>query len=193
MDTLPPMTERILDVAQRLAQSRGYNAFSYGDLAEALGIRKASIHYHFPSKADLAHALVARYRKQAAALLGQIDTESTDPVRKLRRYIALDQELMADSSRVCLCGMFASDVLTLPDPVRAEVNGFFRDNERWLADVLRQGQRQGSFRISASADQEAQMFVAGLQGAMLIARSRHDPAHFGRVADRMLAALGLDG
>jgi TetR/AcrR family transcriptional repressor of nem operon len=186
------MAERILDVAQRLAQSRGYNAFSYADLAEALGIRKASIHYHFPSKADLAHALVARYRKQAAALLAQIDTETTDPVLKLRRYVALDQEIMDDGSRVCLGGMFASDVLSLSDPVRAEVDGFFRDNERWLADVLRQGQRQGSFRISASADEEAQMFVAGLQGAMLIARSRHDPTHFSRVADCMLAALGLD-
>jgi TetR/AcrR family transcriptional repressor of nem operon len=191
MDTLPPTAERILDVAQRLAQSRGYNAFSYADLAEALGIRKASIHYHFPSKADLAHALVTRYRKEAAARLAQIDTETTDPVLKLRRYVALDQEMMADGNRVCLCGMFASDVLSLPDPVRAEVNDFFRDNERWLADVLREGQRQGSVRIAASADEEAQLFVAGLQGAMLIARSRHDPTHLRRVADRMLAALGL--
>lgn len=193
MDVSTPMAERILDVAQGLVQARGYNAFSYADLAEALGIRKASIHYHFPSKSDLARALVARYRTRAAALLAQIDAETDDAVLKLRRCVALDQEMMVDCTRVCLCGMFASDVLTLPDEARGEINGFFQDHETWLAEILRQGQRQGSLRFSGPADEEAQLFVAGLQGAMLIARSRRDPGHLARVAERMLASLGVEG
>lgn len=192
MDSRTRTAERVLDVAQELAQSRGYNAFSYADLAEALGIRKASIHHHFPSKGDLARALVARYRRQAAALLAQIDAEHDDPVRKLERYVALDEELLADGTRICLCGMFASDVLTLPDETRTEVNGFFADHETWLAGVLCDGQAQGRLRFAGSPDAEAQLIVATLQGAMLVARSRRDPAHLGRIAGRMVAAVKVE-
>lgn len=183
--------DRILDLAQSLAQTRGYNGFSYADIAEGLGIRKASIHYHFPKKSDLACALLVRYRTQSASLLARIDSEATDAALKLRRYVALEEEMLAECARICLCGMFASDVLTLPDSAREEINGFFKDTETWLAGVLQEGRAQGTFHFSTPADEEAQLIAAGLQGALLIARSRRDPDHLGRVAVRMLASLGV--
>ena len=56
-----PASERILDIAERLAQTRGFNGFSYADIAEELAVTKASLHYHFRSKADLGQALIVRY------------------------------------------------------------------------------------------------------------------------------------
>src|SRR6185369_4080497 len=80
---------RILDVAERLAQTRGFNGFSYADIATELDVTKASLHYHFPSKAALGRALIARYHDVFAKLLTDIDDSATGPLDKLARYTAL--------------------------------------------------------------------------------------------------------
>ena len=56
----PDTAARILDVAERLVQTRGFNGFSYADVASELDVTKASLHYHFPGKAELGQALIAR-------------------------------------------------------------------------------------------------------------------------------------
>ena len=53
--------EALIRTAEQLMRTRGYSAFSYADLSESVGIRKASIHHHFPTKEDLGKALVEEY------------------------------------------------------------------------------------------------------------------------------------
>src|SRR5271166_5777461 len=79
----------ILDVAERLAQTRGYNGFSYADIAAELGVTKASLHYHFPSKAKLGCALIERYRGLFGAALDVIDRQAKEPHEKLKQYVRL--------------------------------------------------------------------------------------------------------
>src|SRR5579859_156066 len=142
--------ERILDTAENLLQVRGFNAFSYADVASKLGVTKASLHYHFPGKAELGRALITRYAARFAEALAAIDREAESPPAKLRSYSDLYAGALR-GQRMCLCGMLAAEYRTLPKPMRDEVVTFFDDNEAWLEDVLERGRRDGTLRFHGPA------------------------------------------
>ena len=179
--------ERILDVAERLVQARGFNGFSYADVADELGISKAALHYHFPGKAELGEALIERYARRFGDSLAAVDRDEPDATAKLRAYARLYADVFQDD-RMCLCGMLAADYATLPDPMRERVVRFFDDNERWLARVLDAGRRHGTLRFHGPARSVARTLVGGLEGAMLVARPYGDVKRF-----RSAAALLIDG
>jgi len=182
-------SQRILDIAERLVQTRGYNGFSYADIAAALHVTKASLHYHYPAKADLGRRLIERYEKNFVAALGRIDAETRDAREKLRRYAALYEGVLRDN-RMCLCGMLAAEFGTLPKPMRDDMRHFFDENERWLVSVLQQGKREKALKFSGPAAEAAQALVGALEGAMMIARSYGDVARFEAVSDKVLKDLG---
>jgi TetR/AcrR family transcriptional repressor of nem operon len=179
---------RILDVAERLVQVRGFNGFSYADVASELGVTKASLHYHFPGKAELGQALIARYASRFAEALEAIDSDGVDAPAKLEAYAGIYGDVLRDR-RMCLCGMLAAEYDTLPAPMREAIVGFFDHNEAWLAEVLEQGQRDGVLSLEGSPSDEARTIVSGLEGALLIARPYGDIARFETAATRLLAGL----
>jgi TetR/AcrR family transcriptional repressor of nem operon len=179
---------QILDVAERLVQIRGFNGFSYADIASELGISKASLHYHFAGKAELGQALVARYAARFAEALEAIDERGDDAVAKLDAYASIYAEVLRDG-RMCLCGMLAAEYDTLPKPMRKAIIGFFDDSEAWLTDVLEQGEEEGSLSLEGRARDGAQTIVSGLEGALLVARPYGDVDRFQAAATRLLASL----
>ncbi|HEY7015978.1 MAG TPA: TetR/AcrR family transcriptional regulator [Streptosporangiaceae bacterium] len=189
---------RILDVAEHLVQVRGFNGFSYADIAAELRITKAALHYHFASKADLGEALIARYTTRFNAALDAMKGEGEAGMgrwvgggragAKLAAYARLYQRVLTDR-RMCLCGMLAAEYQTLPQPMRDAVIGFFDHNEEWLAGVLEQGRADGSLQFAGSAKDTARMIVGGLEGAMLVARPYGDVARFQTAAASLLAGL----
>ena len=181
--------ERILDVAERLVQVRGFNGFSYADIAEELEVRKPSIHYHFPAKADLGRRLIERYRERFMAILAEIDGQEEDAAERLRRYAALYAAVLRDRNRMCLCGMLAADYNTLPPEVRDEVIRFFDDNEAWLAGVLEEGRSTKTIAFEGPAELKARFLLSSLEGAMLVARSYESNDRFEGVAERMIEDL----
>lgn len=182
----------ILDVAERLAQTLGYNGFSYADIAAQLGVTKASLHYHFPSKAELGRALVQRYSGIFGAALEAIDERTAEPGEKLRQYVGLYESVLSNE-RMCLCGMLAAEHATLPAPMQAELKSFFDANERWLTVVLEEGHRTGVLRFAESARERARVLIGALEGAMLVARSYGSLHRFQAAAAYVLADLGADG
>ena len=183
-------SERILELAERLVQTRGYNGFSYADIAQALKVTKASLHYHYPAKADLGKELIERYERNFLAALSRIDAETADAREKLRRYAAIYASVLS-GDRMCLCGMLAAEFATLPKPMRDPMRHFFDENERWLTAVLQQGKREKALKFSGAASEAARTLVGALEGAMMIARSYGDAARFDAVTDRLLADLGV--
>jgi TetR/AcrR family transcriptional regulator, transcriptional repressor for nem operon len=179
---------RILDVAEGLVQTRGFNGFSYADIAAELGITKASLHYHFAGKAELGEALIERYAARFARALEAIDADESDARAKLDAYARIYADVLRDR-RMCLCGMLAAGYDTLPEPMRDAVLRFFDDNEAWLTGVFEQGGAEGSLRLDGSADEAAQALVSGLEGALLIARPYGEVARFEAAATRLLASL----
>src|SRR5438552_9052482 len=101
--------DEILDVAQRLIQARGFSGFSYADIATKVGIRKASIHHHFPTKGALGTKLMVRYRRVFGEALARIDAADVDARARLRHYAELFADVLRDGHRMCMCGMLAAD------------------------------------------------------------------------------------
>jgi TetR/AcrR family transcriptional regulator, transcriptional repressor for nem operon len=180
--------QKILDSAERLLQVRGYNGFSYADIATALRVTKASLHYHFPSKADLGRRLMQRYTQNFLTALAAIDASGADAREKLQRYVSIYSDVLANN-RMCLCGMLAAEYATLPKPIRLEVIRFFDANEAWLAGVLDEGRQAKAMHFPGSAIEAARVLIAGLEGAMMLARSYGEAERFDRTGRRLLAEL----
>lgn len=178
----------ILDAAERLVQTRGFNAFSYADVARELRITKPALHYHFPGKAELGQALLARYTARFSTALDGIDATTTGAPAKLESYVDLYGQVLAQD-RMCLCGMLASDYHTLPEPMRQAVTGFFDHNETWLAGVLEEGRADGTLRVEGPSREAAQMIIGALEGGMLVARTYRDPERFTGIGRRLLAEI----
>ena len=177
-----------MDIAERLVQTRGFNGFSYADIANTLGVTKASLHYHFPAKAELGKRLIERYESNFQAALRAIDSNGAGALDKLKRYTSIYADVLR-SNRMCLCGMLAAEYATLPKPMKDEMRHFFDENERWLTDVLKQGQKTRELKFSGSARDVARMLIGSLEGAMMLARSFGDVSRFQAAADRSLAEL----
>lgn len=182
---------RALDVAERLAQERGYNAFSYADIAAELGVTKPALHYHYANKAALGVALIERYAARFADALRRLDDEGRAAPAKLAAYADLYLDVLSER-RMCLCGMLAAEYSTLPAPMQRAVLAFFDGNEAWLAGVLDQGAAEGTVQLREPARDGARIIISGLEGALLIARPYGDPTRFRAAADRLIAGFLVD-
>lgn len=182
--------EKILDVTQALIVSGGYNGFSYADISDVIGIRKASIHHHFPTKAHLVSVLLQRYARQAEDGLNAASANFPNPVDRLGAYFEHWQTCIMEASEpFCLCAMLASEMELLPEEVISHVRRHFENLERWLTSVLASGAEQGRFRLSGTPEEEAQILMASVHGAMLSARALGRPEIFAAIVGPQLARL----
>ena len=186
--TEPGTRVRILDAAERLVQTRGFNGFSYADVAGELGVTKASLHYHFPGKAELGEALIARYTERFTAELQRLDADGLAPPAKLAAYASLYADVLRED-RMCLCGMLAAEYETLPPPMRDAILRFFDRNQGWLGAVMEEGRADRSMSFDGTAEDGAQTILGGLEGAMLVARPYRDVARFETTATRLIAGV----
>lgn len=182
-------SEEILAVAQDFIQSRGYNGFSYRDIAAAIGIKSASIHYHFPTKGDLGRAVTARYTEKFSEQL-QLIMGATDGARsRLEGYAALFRTTLIEYNLLCMCGMLAGDIETLPDMVKAEVARFFEVQQRWLTEVIQDGIAAGDISSAVQPQAWATTFLSTLEGAMLVSRGLDYNDQFDVVTSTLLDVL----
>jgi TetR/AcrR family transcriptional repressor of nem operon len=162
--------EDILAAAKLVAQAHGYAGLNFRDLAQAVGIKAASIYYYFPSKADLAAAVAKRYWEDSAAYLESLLKNSSEPLEALRRYPETFRWALENDNRICLCSFMSAQFDDLPDSVRREVQAFTDVNIAWLkktlvaAKVVRPREAEG----------RARAIYSGIAGAQLMARSRAD-------------------
>ncbi len=190
MGNLAPTSDQILVCARSLIVSGGYHGFSYADIAEVVGIRKASIHHHFPSKVDLVRTLVNRYRRDAETSVANMERNVPDPLEQLRAYVDYWRACIADASRpFCVCALLAAELPTLPPDVALEVRAYFRLLSAWLTSALERGVQQGNVTLSNPPRIEAEIFMAGVHGAMLSARAYGDPEMFGLITTPLLERL----
>lgn len=190
MTKLSTTADEILACARELVIVGGYNGFSYADIAQVVGIRKPSIHHHFPTKAELMRTLVSRYRDEAKGGLEHLGQQFPDPLDQLRAYTGFWKTCIGDATMpFCVCALLASELPVLPEEVALEVTGFFRSLSSWLALVLERGQQEGRLTLSNSPRVEAEAFMATLHGAMLSARAYGEPAIFGTVIDPLIDAF----
>jgi TetR/AcrR family transcriptional regulator, transcriptional repressor for nem operon len=165
---------KLLDRAAELVQTRGFNGFSFHDLADAIGIRTASIHYHFPTKQALGETLISRYSSDFMNGLGNADEGK--PEDRLKHYINVFRQTLV-KKRMCLCGMVGAEAAGLPKELSAGVSIFFQLNEKWLTEVYL---RIGMNKVSANS--RALLTFAALEGVMMMSRNDDSLDHFEKVA-----------
>jgi len=166
--------EAILAAAKSAAQTHGYSGINFRSIAEAVGIKNASIYYHFPSKADLGAAVAERYWQDAAAVLKTIREENPDPHGCLRLYPSIFRKSLEDGNRLCLSSFMAAEHEDLPEPVKREVKAFADANVAWLAEVLAAA---GTGSVE-KYERRALAIYTAVAGAQLIARTRLDISLF---------------
>ncbi len=177
--------ERILAAATQIAQAHGYGGLNFRDLAEAVGIRAASIYHHFENKADLGAAVARRYWEDCAASLEASLASAAEPIDCLRRYPETFRKALKNDNRICLCSFMAAESDDLPAVVMQEVKTFADVNVAWLGKVLT------AARVVSPVESEARAraIFAAIAGAQLIARSRGDIA----VYDDLIASYRAAG
>jgi TetR/AcrR family transcriptional repressor of nem operon len=180
--------EKILMVAQNLIQSKGFNGFSFADIADSVGIRKASIYHHFPTKVALGIALVEQYSLGLKNLLSNIDSQSQNAADQLKSYVSIYRTNL-DSDLMCLGGMLASEAQTLAPELNTHLTYFFDINHSWLSKVLKTGQSNNEIHLNTSADAQASLFLAALQGALLVARAYGQLSSFEQTTDSLISNL----
>lgn len=183
--------QRILDTAQQLIVQRGgYNGFSYADIADVVKISKPSIHFHFPTKAELVRQLLLRYRDIVKTNLALVSASLPDPLTQLRAYASYWEDCIRnDKSPFCLCALLASELLSLPAEVAEEVKRYFRELDAWLRATLEKGAAQGQLVLARGAAHEAESFMASAHGAMLSARVYGDADVFARIVGDAIDSL----
>lgn len=174
------MRETIMAAGRRTVQAHGYKGLSFRELAKEIGIKDASIHYHFPTKGDLGAALARRYCEEAQAAFEGSWSDNPNPAAFLRNYIAVFRQALENDNRMCLCGFMAAEHADLPEAVQLEVQAFADVNVAWLAKAL---SVLDAFCDTEIAKGRALAIYAAISGAQLTARSRADISVFDSIVD----------
>jgi TetR/AcrR family transcriptional repressor of nem operon len=191
MKTQPAKNTRqtILDTAETLILTQGYNGFSYQDIADVVGIRKASIHHHFPSKEDLGAAFVNGYFHRFALWREQVDRLTV--AQKLAAFMEMLQRVSNNAERICPMGMLTAEYPTLPRSVQDSLRKLLGAMVQWLAQVLAQGQAEGSLRPEPEAHVMAKVMINAMSGSMKMARVFQDVDQLAQVFHALKSMICL--
>lgn len=179
----------LLTCAENVARRRGYDGFSYADLANEVGIRKASIHYHFPAKADLAVALIQRYASTFSDALAVVDETSDMASDRLAAYVQIYRRALSGGTKICLCVAFSISRDSLTEDALTELDAFHSNSINWLRKTFEQARNDDSVRDVGSPEDEATALLALVEGAQLVARSACRVADFDKATSLFLTRL----
>lgn len=168
----------LLDSAERAARARGFDGFSYADLAQDVGIRKASIHHHFPTKAALSVALMQRYHTAFEQACADIDANGGSAAKRLSALIDRYHEALNGGKTLCLCVSFSTSRESLPADAIISISGFRAMMTQWLQGTFTAGQADSSIAGVSDPAAEAAAALPLLEGAQLAARIEENPERF---------------
>ncbi len=163
--------DQILEVATELVQTRGYSAFSYRDLSDRLGITKASIHHHFPSKEDLGKAVAKKYNADVRAALAEVTRKSDDPWVQLEGYVQFVLEIIHTQDRICAAGSVQSEINVVPKAMGKSMCRLVRYVIGWISDVIENGRDRRVMDFPGTPENQAAMIFSAAQGAMQFGRA----------------------
>lgn len=174
--------DEILDVAESMIRTRGFNAFSTRDVAASVGIRAASVHYHFSTKADMGAAVAERYTRRFLDELGDPATFDGDAKKAISHYVTGFRRALIRDGKLCLCAVLGAEIGSLPTEVGGHTRIFFEKNIEWLTSALMASSRMSGVKAKA----HAVLVLAALEGAMIVSKSLDDEATFEIVAKGLI-------
>jgi TetR/AcrR family transcriptional repressor of nem operon len=178
--------EEIVRCADRLQRQRGYSGWSFGDISAEIGLRRASVHHHFPTKGALLAAVV-EWNLQTSRELA-LSLAVLSPAEQLRAFLGGYRALLA-SDTLCPCGALTVDLPGLPAEAASVAAQYVDELRAWLVQLLSSGQAAGEVRSSAPPEAQAELVISAVQGALQHARARRDPAPLELVTAQLCALL----
>jgi TetR/AcrR family transcriptional repressor of nem operon len=160
-----------MDLAESFIQEKGFNGFSYAHIATALDVKNAAVHYHFPTKEELACAVIQRYRDRFQLWIKNSRIKSLSPQEKLDWFFSIYTDTRADNGKVCLAGSLETEFNSLPASLREQTEALTRELLTWLQATLQEGREVGAFRFSGDPASKAALILSSLQGALQMARA----------------------
>jgi TetR/AcrR family transcriptional repressor of nem operon len=179
--------EEILDVAERMIRVAGFNGFSTREVADAVGIKAASVHYHFPTKTDMGVAVTERYTDRFIEALGDPERGGPGARQVVTLYVRGFRKALREDGLLCLCAVLGAETGGLPREVARQAKIFFERNLEWLKKALASSAGLSPARAQAHATH----ILAALEGAMILSKSLDDPGVFDGV-ERTLKELAGD-
>ena len=164
--------EQIVDVATELVQTRGYSAFSYQDLSDRLGITKASIHHHFPTKEDLGKAVAEKYSAEVRETLSTAERKSDDPWVQMEGYFQLVLDIIKTQDRICAAGSVQSEINVVPKPMGKSMCSLVQYVTGWISEVIKRGRANGVMDFPGTPENQAALIFSAAQGAMQYGRAQ---------------------
>lgn len=173
-----------------LLQSKGYDGFSYKDISGPMGVKNAAIHYHFPSKTDLALAMIERYQSILREKTASFMAYGGSAREQLEGFISFTRcECMSDRS-ICPLGALSVNVDSLDKKVVNALQRFMEDSHKWLTRVLEVGREQGEVTFEGDAEKRAWTLLAVFQGARQLVRL-HGTETLDAIIEQEKAQLGI--
>lgn len=156
-----------MDAAERMTQTSGVNGFSYLDLADEVGVKTSSIHYHFKTKADLLLALVERLENIHGQAMRRMQEEIASPETRIRQVVKLFQSYVKEN-KFCLCGMMAAELQSISEDIKTRLKSYFNQFQNWLEKQFKEMKKKDPKGLAIG-------FVVALEGSVLLARLNNDP------------------
>ncbi|MGI9452902.1 MAG: TetR/AcrR family transcriptional regulator [Geminicoccaceae bacterium] len=180
-----------MDTAEELIQQHGFHGFSFQDIAERIGIKKASIYYHFPAKAELGRAVIDRYRLRMREVRDAVDqADGIDHWQALALYLEPIVALGHNPEKACLCGVLGGEYVGLPEEMQREITSFFAEHQTWLAHLLISGRKAGEFVFEGDPATLAKFLFSALEGGLLIKRTTGDTGYVDELVETAAIILG---
>lgn len=181
--------KEVLKTAYALIKTKGFNGFSFKDISEVVGIRTSSIHYYFPTKNDLAKAVIELHRAFVFEQLGAISAMDDDTKTRLRTYADMYYELSMDGEFMCPVAMLSAERDSLSESTIEQVTGYYEDQRTWLTEQFELGKAAGDIRVIGRSSNAASMFLATIEGAVILSRSIKSSHDFKNIINQMINQL----
>jgi AcrR family transcriptional regulator len=161
----------IMDLAETFIQEKGFNGFSYAHIAKELDVENAAIHYHFPTKEQLACAVIQRYRDRFQLWINNTRIKDLSPQEKLDWFFSIYINTRADNGKVCLAGSLETEFNSLSPALQEQTEALTRELLDWLQATLQDGREASAFHFSGDPAKKSALILSSLQGALQIARA----------------------
>lgn len=180
---------RIVEIATELIQQRGYQGFSYQDIATRLDIKKASIHYHFPKKEDLGIAVISAYYQYIQEWIGKHDLDRMTAREKLEIYFRFFAETALHGELGCVMNGFLAESGSLPEVLREKLAWFEKWHMELVTEKVREGVEKGEFKKRGTPEEQALFIIAATMGALNMAHEKQMPGYYDTVTRQVIESL----
>ncbi len=181
--------EKIVDFATSLLRQKGYHGWSYEDISQEIGIKKASIHYYFPKKNDLVRQALQLYIQNFSTATGKILQKSISNTKKLEAYLELFKKAYDLKDMLCLCTSLAADCRTIPPAIQESIASFFVGQRNFIKSIIDNGIAAAEFKSTISSTAFADVILNCLQGLLLRGRLEREDSTFTACTNTLLELL----